>query len=258
MSGLLVNWLADWLPSVDWLRGPDESDEIPAMTGVGHSSGVSGRVMAWLTHGAYNTPASVGRYRYLLVEILLIAAATSIWLRPGLPLHNWLLFIYIVLFVLISVIDIEHRLILNIVMIPAFVLALMDVAFGLRITLKDGLLGYAIAQIAVMGLYLLGGAYLAVVNARRDTPVTEVAFGFGDVTLATFCGLVVGSPGVIVMLVLMILLGGLVAGLYVIVRALGGKEYAAHTPLPYGPSIVLAAIVMMLYGASITQWILGT
>ena len=87
--------------------------------------------------------------------------------------------------------------------------------------------------------------------------VTEVAFGFGDVTLATFCGLVVGFPGVTLMLVLMVLLGALFALLYIVSRGLFARGYRAHTPLPYGPSIILAAVIMLLWGADVIRLALG-
>jgi len=108
-----------------------------------------------------------------------------------------------------------------------------------------------------MGIYLMGHVYLNAVNARRGEPVTEVAFGFGDVTLATFCGLIIGYPGVIVMLVLMVLFGGLFALLYVLGRMLFAKGYRAHTPLPYGPSIILAAMVLLVWSKELARLLGG-
>ena len=162
-----------------------------------------------------------------------------------------------VVFALIAVIDIEHRLVLNVVMYPAFAIAILEVLLSGRDGAIDAFAGYAIAQIVVLGFYLLGHVYLWLVNTRRGEPVDEVAFGFGDVTLATFCGLVVGYPRVLFMLILMILFGGLFALLYVVYRAMGAREYRAHTPLPYGPSILLAATIMLLWGREVAQLLGG-
>ncbi len=191
------------------------------------------------------------------MEIVLAVLAAYLWSRSGTTVLTAALLVYMTVFTLIAVIDIEHRLVLNVVMVPAFAVALVEVLFSGRIPVLSALAGYAVAQIIVMGFYLLGGLYLKAVNARRETPVTEVAFGFGDVTLATFCGLVVGFPGVTLMLVLMVLLGALFALLYIVSRGLFARGYRAHTPLPYGPSIILAAVIMLLWGADVIRLALG-
>lgn len=226
--GALVNWLASILSARR--RSPDSESEATAR-----------RPMA----------------RIIVVELVLAVLAAYLWSRSGTTLLTAGLLFYVTVFTLIAVIDIEHRLVLNVVMIPAVVIALIEVLLSRRIPALNALAGYAVAQIVVMGFYLLGGLYLKAVNARRETPVTEVAFGFGDVTLATFCGLVVGFPGVIPMLVLMVLLGGLFALLYILSRRLLSRGYRAHTPLPYGPSIILAAVLMLLWGPEVVRVLAG-
>jgi leader peptidase (prepilin peptidase)/N-methyltransferase len=192
--------------------------------------------------------------RTLIVLVVMVVASVYVWSREeaiGLSLP---LVIYIALFVLIAVIDIEHRLVLDIVMVPAFVIALVEVAVSPRLKLTQGLIGYAIGQIVVMGIYLLGAVYLWLVNSSRDEPVEEIPFGFGDVTLATFCGLVVGAPGIIFVLVFMIFIGGVMALLFLLSRLVLARGYQAHTPIPYGPAIVSAAVIMLLWGDQVIAW----
>jgi prepilin signal peptidase PulO-like enzyme (type II secretory pathway) len=191
------------------------------------------------------------------VPVLVVMAAVSLylWGREASFLSFLPLVVYVAIFVLIAVIDIEHRLVLDIVMVPAFVIALIEVAINPRLKLTQGLMGYAIGQIAVMGIYLLGAAYLWLVNTGRAEPVEEIPFGFGDVTLATFCGLVVGAPGIIFVLVLMIFVGGAMALLYLLSRLVITRDYQAHTPIPYGPAIVTAALIVLLWGDQITAWV---
>jgi leader peptidase (prepilin peptidase)/N-methyltransferase len=195
--------------------------------------------------------------RYVLVELAMAAIAVGLMARTRFTPEFGILLFYTALFLLITVIDVEHRLVLNVVMFPAFAIALVEVVVSGRIEPLRGFAGYAIAQVVVMGFYLLGGLYLWIINRGRENPVTEVAFGFGDVTLATFCGLVVGSRGVVMMLVLTVLLGGLFALLYILLRMVFSRGYKAHTPLPYGPSIVIAATLMLVWGGPITQRLLG-
>jgi leader peptidase (prepilin peptidase)/N-methyltransferase len=240
--GGLVNLLANWLPQfsrTDRERHAEEQDTTDEVTETG---AVSPRPTL---------------FRYVAVEIVMVAAGLYLWQREGLtPMFGILLF-YIALFLLVAVIDIEHLLVLDVVMIPAFIFALLEIVVSRRVELRDALAGYAVGQIILMGFYLLARVYLWIVNASRETPVTAVPFGFGDVTLVTFCGLVVGIPDVIFLVVLMILFGGIIAFLYLIVRSVILRSYKAHTAIPYGPSIILAAVVMLLWGDVAIRLMLG-
>lgn len=232
--GAVVNWLATILPAMR-TTPPAEDEEAPPPPPVQKRPLV----------------------RIIIVEIVLALSGAYLWWRYGGSAEFGIMLFYMTLFALIAVIDIEHRLVLNVVMFPAFVIALLEVIISPRIDAMQGLSGYAVAQIVVMGFFLLGQVYLWIINARRDQPVTEVAFGFGDVTLATFCGLVVGYPDVFAMLLLMVLAGGLSSLIYFVSRLLPSREYRAHTPLPYGPSIIVAAIVVLLTGSEILFWLIG-
>jgi prepilin signal peptidase PulO-like enzyme (type II secretory pathway) len=233
-----IGLLADWLPNLSRdLRGDAQAQEAEPP----------------------DKPADVKdqwyqrfvRPRYIAVELGMAIACLYLWHREGLTPMLGILAFYVALFILIAVIDIEHRLVLDVVMLPAFVIALLEIVLSNRIALQNALVGFAVGQIVVMGFYVLGIIYLWVINAGRKERIREVAFGFGDVTLATFCGLVVGYPRVVVMLVLMVALGGVIALLYLLYRAIVVRQYKAHTPLPYGPSIVLAAVVMLVWGSEI-------
>lgn len=263
LLGGIVNWLADQLPV---LSGSDDGEEAAGESAHTEPQGLSAPrclkcgtrrsvlgylgLTAWLFgKRACGSCGSRLPFRHLAVEIILAAAYAYLWSRgEGLTVMFGILVFYLTLFALIAVIDIEHRLVLNIVMFPAFVIALIEVAFSRRILIANGLMGYAVGQIVVLGFFLLGGVYLWIVNTARKQPVTEVAFGFGDVTLATFCGLIVGIPGVIPMLVLMILLGGLIALLFMVYRIVIARDYHPHIPIAYGPAILLAATIMLLWG----------
>lgn len=235
LAGLLVNWLADWLPGQRSQNADESEDSIP-------------------------TPSLTSRLfsvRYIAVDIAAVAIGLYLWHREGLTPILGVLAFYLAVFLLIAIIDIEHKLVLNSVMFPVFAIALLETLFGSRIRFTVALSGYAFGQVAVMAVYVLGAVYLWIVNTQRDEPIKEIPFGFGDVTLATYCGLVVGFPQVIHMLVLMILLGGAMALLYILVRLVILRNYKSHSAIPYGPSIVLAASLMLLWGDQITYYILG-
>lgn len=249
VTGFIVNFLADLLPYYQ-LDDDDETDVENAGAIEESEASEAEEAFQW----------SVSRLispRYLIVTASLIGLAIYVWQRQPTTLSAITYFIYLALFMLIAVIDIEHKLVLTIVMVPAFIYALIEVFLSGRVPIPDALVGYAVAQIIQMGFYLLGAIYLAVINARRGEAIHEVAFGFGDVTLATFCGLVLGYPDVVLMLVLMVLIGGLMAVIFLIFRLVITRQYQAHMAIPYGPAIVIAAAAMLLWGEQVAYYLLG-
>jgi len=228
-----LNLLADYLPR----RSGSALDDLADVPGVDE------------------VDASRPVMRYVIVALLMAVVVAYLWGREGLTPSFGVFAFYVAVFVLVGIIDIEHKLILSVVILPAFAFAILEVLLGRRIGGINGFAGYGIAQIVVMAFYLFGEIYLWFIN-RGKTPedrVDEVAFGFGDVSLATFCGFVVGYPSVIPMLVLMVLAGAAFAILYVMVRALTRHDYEAHTALPYGPAILVAATVMLLWGPHVAR-----
>ena len=148
-------------------------------------------------------------WRAVIVEVILIASAVILYdADPSLSVFLPS-FVVVTIFMLITVIDIEHRLILHIVSFPSAVviglIGMLDSTRGVSKTLLGGLAGFAI----FLALYYLGQGFAALMAKLRGSEIDEVAFGFGDVTLAGVIGLTVGWPGVLPALVLGILAAGL-------------------------------------------------
>jgi leader peptidase (prepilin peptidase)/N-methyltransferase len=162
---------------------------------------------------------------------------------------------YIALFVLITVIDIEYRLILFVVIIPAAIIALLDALLGpplhapdLRLSLLGGLLGFGVFFV----LYLGGILFSYVMAKIRGYELPEVAFGYGDVMLAALCGLILGWQPLIFAIFIAVFLGALGAMIYLVGRSLMGR-YDMFTPLPYGPYIVTGALILLLFSDQVQQ-----
>jgi prepilin signal peptidase PulO-like enzyme (type II secretory pathway) len=156
------------------------------------------------------------------------------------------------IFVLITIIDVEHRLILHIVTGPSALiigfLGVLDPGRGLQKTVEGGVVGFG----AVLLLYLLGGLFARFVARSRGQALDEVAFGFGDVTLSGVIGLTVGYPGILMALFIGILAAGeysLVYILYMIIR----RKYQAFIPLPYGPFLILGASIVYFGGQPLIE-----
>ena len=76
--------------------------------------------------------------------------------------------------------------------------------------------------------------------------------GWGDVKMAALIGLVVGFPLVLVALLMGVILGGLVAGILLLLKIKNRKE-----AIPFGPFLSLATIATLLWGSNILNWYLG-
>jgi leader peptidase (prepilin peptidase)/N-methyltransferase len=151
----------------------------------------------------------------------------------------------VALFVLIAVIDLEHRLILHVVSLPAAAamaaIGILDPSRGAGKTLVGGLVGAG-----VVGVMYLGGIVFSRALARiRGRRLEEVVFGFGDVTLAALIGLTVGWPGIILALLLGVFAAGAYALVY-LVESLLRRRYVAFKAIPYGPFLILGALAVYL------------
>jgi len=193
----------------------------------------------WLSLPAYlvgraRCPSCSARIglRHPLVEIGLAAAYAYLWITFGLSIKLVLYLVYSIVFALVLITDIERRLILNMVMLPAIALALGASFFTPGMRWDYALLGGAI-----------GLAFFFVAALVGNSVFGNGALGGGDVTLATFVGLIVGFPLVIEALVLTMLIGAGVSLLLLVTRVRTLRDH-----IPYGPFLVAGAVITLLWG----------
>ncbi|MFN2224576.1 MAG: A24 family peptidase [Chloroflexota bacterium] len=237
LAGGVINVLADDLPARIRPR-------LPHCPNCDHQYGLLG----WLSIGRrIQGPAcpecgQVHRRRPLMVELgtLLIFAALPSLIWPALDLVVYSAFIAVL--ILIIVIDLEHRLVLHVVTFPSMAVALVLSFFltdnGPLLALAGGLVGFVFFFLA----YLLG--------QRLFGPG---ALGFGDVTLATMMGLMLGFRYVFFALVLGILLAGLWSLLGLLSGRMSRRAYFA-----YGPFLAAAGIVTIIWGDRFYAWFTNT
>lgn len=160
--------------------------------------------------------------------------------------------------ILIAVIDLEHKLILNTVSLPATIAAL--VASPVVLASPNGILnqlnwnliilsalGAAVGYAITFGIYWLGVLFLQIVNRNRATKIDTVAFGMGDVKLAGLLGALVGFPTIISVLVWTILLGGVGGALIIVFQYVRRGSFARDTVMPYALYLILAGWAYMVF-----------
>lgn len=257
VAGGIVNALADDLPKRRRPQLPRYPDDTPRP------------LIAWLgiTAFLFGKRASPNgaklRWRYPLTEIatallmVLVVVVTEDdrnveQTMDTLQFIFWL--IYMPIFVLITVIDLEHRLILFVVIIPSAVIALLDaILTTYGADLGEALLGGLLGFFVFFLLYIGGFLFTYVLGKARGQPIDEVAFGYGDVMLITLSGLILGWQPLIIAMFVTVFLGAAGAILYLVVRGLTRRHYSMFTPLPYGPYIVLGTVLMLLFSVEISR-----
>jgi len=148
----------------------------------------------------------------------------------------------IIYFLLVSVIDIEHRLIIHPLSMFGAALGFV-IGFslhGIESTLLGGITGF----ITMMILYLLGRIFVVWLARIRNRSLIEDALGFGDVILGGVLGLFLGFPGIFISIVLAILSAGVASLIYILVMLLR-REYQSNLTIPYGPFLVLGAFILL-------------
>ena len=166
------------------------------------------------------------------MEISTGALFAALFLRLGL---SWLLAVcslYAAILVLVFVVDLEHRLILNVVTFPSIVLA---VVLGFLVPGLSALSGF-------LGGLFYGGLFLALYILSVIIYKREDALGQGDVKLALFIGLITGMPGAFIAALIGTLLGAVVGLWTMVVRRASSKS-----TMPYGTSLVIGALLVLVW-----------
>lgn len=249
LVGVLINHVADTLLNQRHLCERPSCGSCAQKWPPGAWSGLSGYLFARGRCPHCSAPIPLRRVVVELTTALLFA---FLWDRYGPSLQLGLVSLYSAVLILVVVTDMEKRLIYNAVMLPAIALAAIGGLFNDDFTPTRAWLGGVTGFAIIFAVYLLAGLFSWLVS-RKGRPLSEVAFGFGDVKLAVFIGLITGLPGVVFALVLGILLGGVGAGLYLLV-SLATRRYRPFMAIPYGPFLAIGGFIVMVYGPQIINW----
>jgi len=183
--------------------------------------------------------------------------------RFGLSLRLLLYTVFSSILLVIMVIDLEHKLVLNRIVLPAILLAVLTVPLQ-RLMAPPLDSHYAV-------LWALLGGKASGLNATQIAMISQlvggvIAFGIffiiwllapqgmgaGDVKLAAFAGLVTAFPGALAAVFGSFVLGGVVA----IVLLVGGAA-RRKTLIPFAPFLVITTFLVMVYGDQLLYWYLG-
>ncbi len=250
--GVLINHAADVLPRHKTLN----SAPVCPRCGMLRAPLAWSGVISYLS--GYHICLGCGRplpLRSVLVELATPLLFVGLLWRYGLSAELGLVSLYSAVLILVTITDLEHRLIQHAVMVPALLIALVGAFFSRNMTARQAVLGGAVGLLLLYLMYLLAIPVSRLMGRLAGRPSEEVPFGFGDVTLGTFIGLTTGLPGVLLALMITIVSAGLAAACIILVQ-LARRRYRPLATIPYGPFLALGGFIMMVYGPEILSWYL--
>jgi prepilin signal peptidase PulO-like enzyme (type II secretory pathway) len=222
VAGILVNYLADVLPSTRRLSRPK-----------------------WWPPSGAGLLEYFSSIRVISVAVIFLMASYLLATNPPSDFSSPILLLLAIYFGLVTVIDIEHRAVLHPVSAGG---VLLLGAIGVS---RHGIISTLIGGFAGFGMLLLlhyAGGMIAKWIGRADTNDDDPALGLGDVNLSGVIGLLMGWPGIVGALLLGIVLGGVFSLIYMGMLLLTGR-YKVFATIPYAPFLCSGALGMVLLNA---------
>jgi leader peptidase (prepilin peptidase)/N-methyltransferase len=221
-GGLAINYLADVLPATRRLAKPE-----------------------WWPLSNNGLRRYFSRARVLTVFAVSVAVAYLIYLYPTEEFPAYLLGLILLYFLVVTIIDIEHRVIMHPVSIVG---AILMGGIGIwRHGAVNTMIGGAVGFGFMLVVYFLGDMLGRIMARARRQTWEETALGFGDVNLAGVIGLLMGWPGVIGALFFGMLAAGLYSAGYLIVSFIS-SQYKAFASIPYAPFLCLGTVGAVIAG----------
>ena len=176
--------------------------------------------------------------RYPLIELLTGLSALALYAKFGVSMESLVYFIFICVLIVITFIDIDHRIIPDRLTLPGIVV-FFCAAFAIpSLSWIDSLIGVAVG----------GGSLFAVAVAYHLLTHKE-GMGGGDIKLLAMIGALVGWKGVFFTIFVSSAVGTLV-GLLIMVATRQNLKLA----VPFGPFLSIGATAYIFFGPQLMQW----
>ena len=182
--------------------------------------------------------------RYFVVELLTALLAAALYYQFGLGLAFLVAFVFVAALIVISFIDLDVRIVPDIISLPGIVVGLLFSIVG-RYLISDPLDIVPTPVSALIGAVAGGGFLLAVAWLYERVTGVE-GMGGGDIKLLAMIGAFLGWPSIPLTLFFSSL-GGSVIGLILMLRKGVGGKYA----LPFAPFLCFGALFHLFFGKQI-------
>lgn len=175
--------------------------------------------------------------RYFLVELISAMSWVVLYFKFGLSIDFALQLVLISILIVCTYTDLDHRRILNSVLLFGFGVGLTITSLLNPTTIPDSIVGMA-AGLAFMLFWAVIGKLL----------FRQTALGSGDIKLAAMIGIFTGAKFILLILILSFTL----ATLYIIFPALKSRNILGRR-LPLAPFIAVSTLITILFGNELIQ-----
>lgn len=176
--------------------------------------------------------------RYPFIEFLSGLFALACVAVFGPTLHGLLVFIFVATLIVVTFIDLDHRIIPDVITLPGIPIFFI-LAFAIpTVTWLEGAIGI-----------LIGGGSLFAVAWLYHTMTNREGMGGGDIKLLAMMGAVIGWKGVLFTIFAASAIGTVV-GLLTMIKSSKGMRLA----IPFGPFLATGAIIYLFFGKAIIYW----
>ena len=191
----------------------------------------------WLKGRCRNCRVKIAM-RYPIVELLGGLFALATFLKFGPTLEALIYFAFIACLLVVTFIDLDHRIIPDIITLPGIPICFAASFAISSVAYKDALLGI-----------LAGGGSLFFVAWIYSLITKREGMGGGDIKLLAMMGALVGWKGVVFTVFVSSLVGTL-SGLAVMLQSHKGMKLA----VPFGPFLAIGSITYIFFGSQLIAW----
>jgi leader peptidase (prepilin peptidase)/N-methyltransferase len=177
--------------------------------------------------------------RYPLVELLTGCLAWGTYFKFGLTVTGLIYFAFIAALVVITFIDLDHRIIPDFITLPGIPLFLAASMVIPTITLLESIVGV-----------LAGGGSLLAVAWTYKMITHKDGMGGGDIKLLAMIGALLGWQGVLLTIFVASAVGTL-AGFAHMIQV---RQKNMKLAIPFGPFLAIGALVYIFWGERLIRW----
>ncbi|MCB2292395.1 prepilin peptidase [Clostridium algoriphilum] len=182
--------------------------------------------------------------RYALIELATAILFLLTYFHYGISINLVRFLILIPFLIVIAMIDYDT---MDVYTITTWIaISIGVVLLGVNFYLKEPVATY------IYGGILGSGLIIFIILLSKLILGTE-GMGWGDAEICGLCGLFLGFKLTVAMLFFSFIIGGVI-GVYLLKL----KKKSGRSEMPFGPSIIIAALIIIIWGYRIMNWYLGT
>ncbi|MGD2185500.1 MAG: prepilin peptidase [Desulfobacterales bacterium] len=177
-------------------------------------------------------------FRYPVVELLSGLFAVGVFLKYGISLEAAIYYVFITTLLVITFIDIDHRIIPDVITLPGIPICFLA-SFALpHITYIESIMGI-----------LIGGGSLFMVAWLYHLLTKKEGMGGGDIKLLGMMGAIIGWKGVLFTIFVASAVGT-VSGMLIMLMTRKTMKLA----VPFGPFLAIGGIAYIFFGPQLIAW----